>query len=116
MLILILRWFEAQRCLKCANALLALGTEVEDDLWSFASEHKDNPRLCSQLELYEKRKTLELKVTVSMAEVELDSIPNPEQPQQTALDTPPLLWRIPHQRNEKAKINKNGDLFSFQPK
>ena len=32
-------------------------TEVEDDLWSFASEHKNSPCLRSHLELYKRRKT-----------------------------------------------------------
>ena len=62
-------------------------TGVEDDLWCFASEHKNSPRLRSNLELYKRRKTRELNRR-SMAEVELDSIPNSEQPQKNAPDSP----------------------------
>ena len=106
-------------------------TEVEDDLWSFASEHKNSPRLRSHLELYKRRKTRELNKR-SMAEVELDSIPNFEQPQENAPDNPAPAVENPapkpppkahfqanspsHPPNAKPKARKGKDKTTNPPK
>ena len=50
-------------------------------------QHKTSPYLRSHLELYKRRKTRELNKR-SVAEVEFDSIPNSEQRQENAPDSP----------------------------